>query len=105
MQTKCINYGLDANPIATHTLTPLTSFFFHLEMNAPVVNSIGADKGLRNGLSVRELHARLPLKTKKKPSKPGPGVVVEQSANAIHSGEPVSPQQSISPEAKWAKYT
>lgn len=35
-------------------------------MNTLVVNSIGADKGLRNRLSVRELHARLPLETKKK---------------------------------------
>lgn len=35
-------------------------------MNTLVVNSIGADKGLRNRLSVRELHARLPLEKKKK---------------------------------------
>lgn len=44
---------------------PSLSSSLHLEMNTLVVYSIGGDKGLRNRLSVRELHARLPLETKK----------------------------------------
>lgn len=54
----------------------------------------GGNKGLRNRLSVRELHARLPLE-RKKAQKQDPRVLAKQSANGIYSIEPVSLQHRL----------